>query len=119
MKGEVKIYFLEILIFLEAIREATGGIFNKFFLDVSYIANLPETVFIIAIIYWCFDKKLGEYLLISLTFARSITATIKNIAAVYRPWILDPNIHPLKEAMEEATGYSFPSGHATTSTILF
>ncbi|WP_295722299.1 phosphatase PAP2 family protein [uncultured Methanobrevibacter sp.] len=115
----IKILLLDILIFLEFIREATGGIFNKFFLDASFIANLPEAVFIIAIIYWCFDKKLGEFLLVSMAFTRNLSSMIKNTVAIYRPWILNPNIHPLEEAMEEATGYSFPSGHTGTATILF
>lgn len=76
-------------------------------------------MFIIAIIYWCFDKKLGEFLLVSLAFARNISAMVKNAATIYRPFIMNPNIHPLEEVMEEATGYSFPSGHTTTATILF
>lgn len=115
----LKIYLLEFLILLESIREATGGIFNQFFIDASFISSLPQAIFIIAIIYWCFDKKLGEFLLVSMAFTRNLSSMIKSAVAIYRPWILDPNIHPLKEAMEEATGYSFPSGHTGTATILF
>ncbi|WP_461463636.1 phosphatase PAP2 family protein [Methanobrevibacter sp.] len=41
------------------------------------------------------------------------------MACVYRPWILDSRVHPVKEAMSAATGYSFPSGHTTNATTLF
>lgn len=32
---------------------------------------------------------------------------------------MDPRVQPVKEALKGATGYSFPSGHATGSTIIF
>lgn len=38
---------------------------------------------------------------------------------MYRPWILDSRIHPVKGAIETATGYSFPSGHTTDATTVF
>lgn len=44
---------------------------------------------------------------------------MKIIACIYRPWILDPRVHPVKEAIPTATGYSFPSGHTTNATNLF
>ena len=43
----------------------------------------------------------------------------KVTACVYRPWIMDSRVHPVKEAIAGATGYSFPSGHATSATFLF
>ena len=70
-------------------------------------------------VYWCFDKKLGEYLLVSQAGADLVNGLMKVIACVYRPWVLDSRIHPVKEAIPGATGYSFPSGHVTTATTLF
>ena len=43
----------------------------------------------------------------------------KVTACVYRPWILDSRVQPVKEAIATAKGYSFPSGHTTGATILF
>lgn len=110
---------IPIVLFLEYFRQISGGIFDKFFLTCSYFGLLPTILLLISIVYWCFDKKLGEYLLISLSFTRILNAFIKVDACVYRPWIVDSNIHPLKEALPDATGYSFTSGHATSATILF
>ncbi len=41
------------------------------------------------------------------------------MTCIYRPWILDSRVHPVKEALPGATGYSFPSGHTTNATDLF
>ena len=81
--------------------------------------NFGETsvaIVLIAAIYWCLDKKLGEYLYIAQGWADLVNGLAKVIACIYRPWVLDPRVHPLKEIMVGATGYSFPSGHVTTAT---
>ena len=101
------------------LREASGGIFNGFFMMCTDFGDLPIILFLIAIIYWSIDKKFGEYLLISLTGSRLVNGFVKISACVYRPWVLDANIKPLEEALPKATGYSLPSGHAMSSTILF
>ncbi len=48
-----------------------------------------------------------------------INGLAKVTACVYRPWVLDSRVKPLKEVFSAATGYSFPSGHVTTATTLF
>lgn len=76
-------------------------------------------IILISMIYWCLDKKLGEYMLVSLAGAALVNGLAKVTACIYRPWILDSRVHPLKEAIPGATGYSFPSGHTTMATTLF
>jgi len=36
-----------------------------------------------------------------------------------RPWVADPTLRPVPSALENATGYSFPSGHTQSATALF
>ncbi|WP_295723286.1 phosphatase PAP2 family protein [uncultured Methanobrevibacter sp.] len=48
-----------------------------------------------------------------------VNGFLKVFACVYRPWILDSRVHPVKEAITTATGYSFPSGHTTSATTFF
>jgi hypothetical protein len=74
---------------------------------------------LISAIYWCLDKKLAEYILVSQACADLVNGLAKVIACVYRPWILDSRVHPVNEAIPGATGYSFPSGHTTTATTMF
>lgn len=71
------------------------------------------------LIYWLIDKESGLLALSSLRLGRLLNGLIKNTACVPRPWMLDSRILPSEEALSGATGFSFPSGHATTSTAIF
>lgn len=115
----IKIFTTAFLLFLQGIRESIGAPLNTFFMNCTDFGNLPIILFLIAIIYWSYDKKLGEYLLVSLSFSRLANSFAKLTACVYRPWMSDANVHPYEKAVESATGYSFPSGHITSATILF
>ncbi len=44
---------------------------------------------------------------------------VKLTACVYRPWIRDARVLPAGDAILTATGYSFPSGHATTAGPIY
>lgn len=111
--------FIDPLLFLQFIRESTGGIFDSFFVTCSNMGGTGTMIILLALLYWCIDKKLGQYLLVSLGAADLVNGFVKITACIYRPWILDSRIHPVKEAFAKATGYSFPSGHATTATTVF
>ena len=111
--------FVDPLLFLQFLREITGGIFDSFFVTCSLFGVDMIVIPLIAIIYWCLDKKLGEYMLISLAGAALVNGLAKIMACIYRPWILDSRIHPVKKAIAGATGYSFPSGHTTVAAVLF
>lgn len=115
----IKILTSVFLLFLQGLREASGGFFNSFFMSCTEFGNIHIILFLIGILYWCYDKKLGEYLLVSFAFARLINGFIKITACVYRPWVTDSRIHPFEGALKDATGYSLPSGHACSSGILF
>ena len=80
---------------------------------------IPTVIVFISAVYWCLDKKLGEYMLVSQAGAGLVNGFAKVTACIYRPWILDSREQPVKEAIATATGYSFPSGHTTEATILF
>ena len=53
------------LLFLQGIRESAGGPLNSFFMSCTDFGNVNIILFLIAILYWTYDKKLGEYLLVS------------------------------------------------------
>lgn len=107
------------LLYLQNLREATDHIFDKFF---TYVTNYGEMAYLLplfAMIYWCINKKTGEYMFLTLGFARLFNGFIKIFACVYRPWIRDPRILPINNGLKTATGYSFPSGHTTNATATF
>lgn len=107
------------LLFLQSLRDTTSHIFDKFF---TYVTGYGEMVYLLplfALIYWCINKKTGEFMFLTLAFARIVNGLIKIIACVYRPWIRDPRVTPINNGLKTATGYSFPSGHTSNATATF
>jgi undecaprenyl-diphosphatase len=99
---------MEFLRFLESIRTGIG---DFFFATVTHIG---EEVFFLAIailFYWCISKRQGYYILITGVVGSVINQWLKILCRIPRPWILDSNFKPVGDAVAEATGYSFPSGH--------
>lgn len=111
--------FIDPLLFIQFLRQSIGGIFDSFFISCSFYGETVSIVVLMALFYWCIDKKLGEYLFISLCGTNFITSFLKNTLCIYRPWILDSRVKPVTEALATATGYSFPSGHTSNAVNLF
>lgn len=110
---------IEFLLFLQQLREATFGLLDGFFLQLSVLAEPFYTMAFIAVLYWCFDKAMGTYVMMGWGLNRLANGFLKITACVYRPWIRDPRVEPLSAAIEKATGYSFPSGHTTNAVSLY
>lgn len=107
------------LLALQNLRDATGGVLNGF---MEFITKLGETsmiVFFVGLVYWGVNKRHGIFLMFSLYTNRIINGFIKITACVYRPWIRDARITPVPEAMKDATGYSFPSGHTANAASVW
>lgn len=107
---------MEFLRFLEGLRTP--------FLDTVFSALTmlgEETVFILAglLFFWCVDKTKGYYVL-AVGFAGTIlNQFLKLLFRIPRPWVRDENFTIVESAREEATGYSFPSGHTQSSVGVF
>ena len=110
---------IEYLLFLQGIRESLPHLFGSFFMLVSDLANGAALIVVPCIIYWCFDKRRGAAVLFSFAIGSFATTLTKVTACVPRPWMLDPRVEPFDDAVESATGYSFPSGHTQgTASVL-
>lgn len=103
---------LQYLLFLQRIREATGGVLNSFFLQISDLSYGIFIWMLACILFWAVDKKCGRFLFLNIGFARYFMQLLKLTFCVYRPWIRSAQIVPV----ETASGYSFPSGHSITAT---
>ena len=107
---------MEFLKLLESIR---NPFLDKFF---SLVTNLGSETFLIVfglVFFWCLDKKRGYYIL-SIGFIGTIICQFLKIAfRIERPWVRDPDFKPLKSAIPDAGGYSFPSGHSQSSVGVF
>ena len=80
-----------------------------------------ELVFLVAAltVFWCADKRQGYYLLSVGFLGTLVNQFLKITCRIPRPWVRDPNFTIVESARAEATGYSFPSGHSTSSVGTF
>ncbi len=107
------------LLYLQNLRDATNHVLDKFFVYVTGYGEMVCLLPIFALIYWCINKRTGEFMFLSLGFARLVNGFIKITACVYRPWIRDLRVTPINNGMKTATGYSFPSGHTANAVATF
>ena len=110
---------MNILLHLQQFRNGCGGIFADFLAKMTFFGELNTVLLIMAVVYWCFSKKLGTYLLMGWNANRLINGFLKVTVCAYRPWIRDARIVPFGNSMATATGYSFPSGHATNAASAY
>lgn len=99
---------MEFLRLLESMRTGIGDFF------FATVTHMGEEVFFLGIailFYWCISKRQGYYILVTGVIGSVINQWLKIVCRIPRPWILDPNFKPVGDAVAEATGYSFPSGH--------
>ena len=107
---------IEVVLFLQEMR---NGFFDFFFGFISFLGEEYVYIIIFAVIYYAYDKKMGEFLAITLGFSATVNTIIKNLVGAPRPFEKYPdlveNLRP-----DTAGGKSFPSGHTQNfSTVLF
>ena len=107
---------MKFLYFLESIR---NPVLDFILGAITHIGE--ETVFLaVAIfIFWCVSKREGYYILTVGLIGTVINQLLKLVFAIPRPWVKDPSFTVVESAVEEATGYSFPSGHTQNVTGTF
>ena len=103
---------MEVLYFLENLRIP---VLNELMLLVTKLGE--ETAFLVAalIVFWCVDKYRGYYVLGVGLFGTLASQFMKLLCRIPRPWVRDEDFTILEAAREEASGYSFPSGHTQSA----
>ena len=109
---------IEYLLFLQGLRESWSGT-ETVATIISAIPKSPISAIIPGILFWCISRRAGLFLLFVATFGRMLNTLIKDTACVYRPWILDSDVHPAGDAMKKASSYSMPSGHTQFATAIY
>ena len=108
--------FMDFLYALQNIRNPVlDVVFNAF-------TMLGEQYFVIILfcwLAWCKDKEFAHKTGFAFCLGMGINQVLKLIFCVQRPWVLDNRIEPNESALEEATGYSFPSGHTQSGITVF
>jgi len=109
---------IQYLFFLQEFRNSIQDAWTPFMEWISHFA-VAYLIIIPTFIYWCLSKKKGLYILVTAATTIAVNAVIKLTVCARRPWIRDARIIPAGDAMTEATGYSFPSGHTTTAVPIY
>lgn len=102
---------IDFLLFLQNIREATGGIFNALAIQISDLSYGIFIWLIACVFFWSVNKRVGSTLFLNVGVSRFLMQFLKLTFCVYRPYVRSAALTPL----EEASGYSFPSGHSVTA----
>lgn len=99
---------MEFLYWLESVRTPFWDMLLSL---LTYLGD--ELVFMIVaiLVLWCVDKWQGYYLLVIGFVGTQLNQLLKATFRIERPWVRDPAFKPVKAAVPDATGYSFPSGH--------
>ncbi len=107
---------MELLKFFESIRTPW---LDAFFSIITHFGE--ETAFVLAcfILLWCVNKRDGYYLLTVSFFGLLINQFLKIFCRIPRPWLRDESLTVVPSAVDEAVGYSFPSGHSQISVGTF
>lgn len=107
---------MEILYLFESVR---NPIFDTFFSAVTWLGHELIPIALICILYWCVDKSMAYRIGFSFFVSGLATQALKITFRISRPWVLDPEFKPVGNAIDEATSYSFPSGHTQSATSVY
>ena len=112
-------FFVWMLDLLRSIAELRTPLLTAIMSAVTYLGHEMVFLVIAMILVWCVDKRYGYRFLAVFMIGSFLQQALKAAFMIPRPWILDPTFRSLvvENAIEAASGYSFPSGHTLTAFV--
>lgn len=105
--------------FLEWLAQMRTPVLDRFDLIITNFGSELIAIAVICVLFWAIDKKKAYRIGFVYFISGLCIQILKVVCKVPRPWIKNPEFAPVEEAIEEATGYSFPSGHTQNATALY
>lgn len=102
---------LSILLFFQRIGNPLLDIIMECF---TMLGEIAVPLIVLLILSWCVSRKKAVAVALSLLSALLVSQTLKAIFRIPRPFQVYSELIDARR-VETATGYSFPSGHSTTS----
>ena len=106
-----------------------GDLVDSLMLGITFFGESFFLLLALFVIYWCIDKKTGDYLVFSVYLSAGLNFTLKDIFHRARPCFSDAckdgTIRHVKvnnffvDTDFKPTSYSFPSGHAAIGSALY
>ena len=107
---------MQFLYLLEKIR---NPILDFLMSAITFVGGEAVFLAIAIVLIWCTEKRFGYFTLLTCFFGTILNQILKLTFRIPRPWVKDPDFTIVESAREEATGYSFPSGHTQNVTGTF
>ena len=90
---------------------------DSFFQLFTIFGEEESLIVLLGFIYWCYDKKIGELMGLTIFISLGLNSAIKLAVGRLRPFMVDDSITNLRPSTSE--GYSFPSGHTQTAATTY
>ena len=105
---------IDIIVWLQNNRSSLLDSFFQFF---TLFGEETVLILILGFIYWCYDKKQGEVIGLTVFISIAINSVLKVIINRSRPFLVDSRIENLKPST--STSSSMPSGHTQTAATTY
>ena len=105
--------------FLRALAELRNPVLDAVMQFFTTFGEESLFILIALAFFWCIDKKRGYFLLFTGFAGIALNQILKMVFRIPRPWVLEPDFAIVESAREQATGYSFPSGHTQVAASLY
>ena len=106
---------MTILQSLESIRTPFLTVFESLW---SFCGEEIFLIAILAVFYWCVDKKFARRIVYTIILSGNLVCILKASFFVPRPWLRYPSLTAADSVLLNADGYSFPSLHMCRITCL-
>ena len=105
--------------FLYLLERLRTPVLDGFFSAVTSLGEETAFMVIALVVFWCISRTMGYYILTAGFVGTIFNQFLKLLFRIPRPWVLDPKFTIVEQAREQATGYSFPSGHSQNAVGTF
>jgi len=92
---------------------------EAFFMRVTEAGDGVWLMAALGVLFWLFGARIAYRAGLALLLGDVAASLVKNLVCLPRPWLRDPLIEPVAAAKWGAFGYSFPSGHAASTALLW
>lgn len=102
---------------IKSIRSISVPFLDAIMQIITFLGEQYILVLILAVIYFCYNKQIGQRLAFIIFTSLLINNTIKGLVQRPRPFTVDTTYDPVRR--ETATGFSFPSGHTQNASTMY
>ena len=119
-------YFSFEPVLMQFLQNALGEVGAQAASFASALGEEVALILVLGFLYWCYDKQFGIYVGTNAVIGIVLNPLIKNIFLRKRPYMVHEEVKCLRPVVKDTDiydiaiqGYSFPSGHAMNSAIVY